>query len=213
MLERRHFAGRSPAAPARGRPSTRKSRPKAAGSRERCTSAGCDQSALLWLAQRLPLLADVRLALHLAVVPVRDGLPHLHGNIGRMLRASRGKKLFHGSILTSNGTPPSLSAGLIGLLLAWLVLARLLVLGVVLLLLSRVLLVRVLLLRVVLLLLLVVLLSHGYLLHMVVKEARQTKRPTAAQICTALVTSVGPDMRLSRRTGQSVRSPMLRHRR
>ena len=113
-----------------------------------------------------------------------------------MLRASRGKKLFHGSILTSNGTPPSLSAGLIGLLLAWLVLARLLVLGVVL-----------------LLLLLVVLLSHGYLLHMVVKEARQTKRPTAAQICTALVTSVGPDMRLSRRTGQSVRSPMLRHRR
>ena len=199
--------------PGQGRPSTRKSRPKAAGSRERCTSAGCDQSALLWMAQRLPLLADVRLALHLAVVPVRDGLPHLHGNIGRMLRASRGKKLFHGSILTSNGTPPSLSAGLIGLLLAWLVLARLLVLGVVLLLLSRVLLVRVLLLRVVLLLLLVVLLSHGYLLHMVVKEARQTKRPTAAQICTALVTSVGPDMRLSRRTGQSVRSPMLRHRR
>lgn len=195
--------------PGQGRPSTRKSRPKAAGSRERCTSAGCDQSALLWLAQRLPLLADVRLALHLAVVPVRDGLPHLHGNMDRMLRASRGKKLFHGSILTSNGTPPSLSAGLIGLLLA-----RLLVLGVVLLLLSRVLLVRVLLLRVVLLLLLlVVLLSHGYLLHMVVKEARQTKRPTAAQICTALVTSVGPDMRLSRRTGQSVRSPMLRHRR
>ncbi|WP_373806021.1 hypothetical protein [Delftia acidovorans] len=133
----------------------------------------------------------------------------------RMLRASRGKKLFHGSILTSNGTPPSPSAGLIGLLLAWLVLARLLVLGVVLLLLlSRFLLVRVLLLRVVLLLLLlVVLLSHGYLLHMVVKEARQTKRPTAAQICTALVTSVGPDMRLSRRTGQSVRSPMLRYRR
>lgn len=110
-------------------------------------------------------------------------------------------------------TGRDLSAGLIGLLLAWLVLARLLVLGVVLLLLSRVLLVRVLLLRVVLLLLLVVLLSHGYLLHMVVKEARQTKRPTAAQICTALVTSVGPDMRLSRRTGQSVRSPMLRHRR
>ncbi|WP_373847259.1 hypothetical protein [Delftia acidovorans] len=132
----------------------------------------------------------------------------------RMLRASRGKKLFHGSILTSNGTPPSPSAGLIGLLLAWLVLARLLVLGVVLLLLlSRFLLVRVLLLRVVLLLLLVVLLSHGYLLHMVVKEARQTKRPTAAQICTALVTSVGPVMRLSRRTGQSVRSPMLRYRR
>ncbi|MDR0203952.1 MAG: hypothetical protein LBJ40_17550 [Delftia acidovorans] len=131
----------------------------------------------------------------------------------RMLRASRGKKLFHGSILTSNGTPPSPSAGLIGLLLAWLVLARLLVLGVALLLLSRVLLVRVLLLRVVLLLLLVVLLSHGYLLHMVVKEARQTKRPTAAQTCTALVTSVGPDMSLSRRTGQSVPSPMLRHRR
>jgi len=88
----------------------------------------------------------------------------------RMQRASRGKKLFHGSILTSNGTPPSPSAGLIGLLLAWLVLARLLVLGVVLLLLTRVLLVRVLLLRVVLLLLLlVVLLSHGYLLHLVVK--------------------------------------------
>ena len=134
----------------------------------------------LRLRQRLTLLSLVRFGLHLFVILVSNGLPHLHRNIRAPLRTIHRKKLFHGNLHSNEGDGTVALLFCLALLPSLLLssLTRLLLIGTLLLVLPRfllaltgLLLVRILLLLL-LVLLLVVLLRHVLLLRSMIKLMR-----------------------------------------